>query len=417
MEQHRKVHHCDYTFISLAVKLPHLSSFPGSIDESWSFEGIDRRQTSYITHSYHRYPAKFIPQLVSRLILENSEMQDLVCDPFMGSGTTLVESLVNRRRSYGSDVNPVAVLISKAKTTVIDPNVLKKEISCLLNKIKRDIRFVSERGEELSLGIFNNSISENKRIDYWFPARQKTDLAIILSSIKCIKCESTQRFLLCSFSNILKQCSVDWMMSSVKPTIDRHKVMADAYRSFENQTKKMMIKNEELWKMVGGVDIDCQVEEGDARDIGLPDSSVAFIVTSPPYVTSYEYGDIHQLTAIWLNYIDDIAEFRKKFIGSNKRRRVNPQIHSEVGQSIVKRLAIIDQRAASGVEQYFSEMQECFLEMYRILKSGGKISIVIGDTELRKVKIQNAKFFAESLQLLGFKKVKLIQRIIPRHSR
>jgi adenine-specific DNA methylase len=171
-------------------------SYPGSIDESWSFEGIDRRQTSYISHSYHRYPAKFIPQLVSRLIRENSEKQDLVCDPFVGSGTTLVESLVNRRRSYGSDINPVAVLISKAKTTAIDPNLLKKEISHLLNKIKLEIRYVSERGEELSSGIIENSIPNNKRIDYWFPTRQKTDLAIILSSIKCIECENIQKFLL-----------------------------------------------------------------------------------------------------------------------------------------------------------------------------------------------------------------------------
>jgi DNA modification methylase len=204
------------------------------------------------------------------------------------------------------------------------------------------------------------------------------------------------------------------MMSSVKPTIDRHKMIADAYRSFEKQTRNMVIKNEELWKRVRGVDIDCHVEEGDARNIGLPDSSVTFVVTSPPYVTSYEYGGIHQLTAIWLNYTDDIAEFRTKFIGSNKMGMVNPQIHSEVGKSIVKRLATIDKRAASGVEQYFSEMEECFVEMYRILKYGGRVSIVIGDTEIRKVKIQNAQFFAESLQLFGFKKVKLIHRIIPR---
>jgi DNA modification methylase len=73
----------------------------GHIDKSWSFGEVDRRQTSYITHNYHKYPAKFIPQLVSRLIQENTEERDLVCDPFMGSGTTLVEALVNRRRAYG----------------------------------------------------------------------------------------------------------------------------------------------------------------------------------------------------------------------------------------------------------------------------------------------------------------------------
>ena len=284
----------------------------------------------------------------------------------------------------------------------------------LLGSIKSDIRDQREHErKDFSLDFFNNSQPYNKRIDYWFPVRQKTDLAIILSRIKNIKCEGIREFLLCSFSNILKQCS-RWMTSSVKPTIDRRKIISDAYRSFENQTKRMMIKNEEFWHRIRGLNIECHIEEADARNIGLPNSSATLIVTSPPYVTSYEYGDIHQLTAIWLDYTNDIAEFRTKFIGSNKRRHGNVKIRSEVGHCIIERLNTIDKRVASGVELYFSEMQECFQEMHRILKDEGRVSIIIGDTELRKVRIQNVDFFADSMQLLGFEKLKLIQRIIPR---
>jgi DNA modification methylase len=94
------------------------------VDDSWSFKELERSETSYLTHGYHTYPAKFIPQLAARLINENSSTGDLVCDPFMGSGTTLVEAIVNDRRTYGTDINPVAVLITKAKTMPIEPHNL-----------------------------------------------------------------------------------------------------------------------------------------------------------------------------------------------------------------------------------------------------------------------------------------------------
>ncbi len=75
------------------------------IDPSWSFSEATRKETSYITHGYHRYPAKFIPQVVSRLVAKYSTKRDLVIDPFGGCGTTLVESKVMGRSSVGVDIN------------------------------------------------------------------------------------------------------------------------------------------------------------------------------------------------------------------------------------------------------------------------------------------------------------------------
>jgi DNA modification methylase len=58
-------------------------------------------------------------------------------------------------------------------------------------------------------------------------------------------------------------------------------------------------------------------------------------------------------------------------------------------------------------------MQECFKEMHRVLKQGGKAAIVIGDTELIKVKIQNASVFIETMETIGFRKHRVILRPIP----
>ncbi len=90
------------------------------IEPLWAFAEKTRKDTAYITHGYHRYPAKFIPQIVSRLAEKYTSKGDLIVDPFGGCGTTSVESKVMGRPSIAVDINPAAVLITKAKITPID---------------------------------------------------------------------------------------------------------------------------------------------------------------------------------------------------------------------------------------------------------------------------------------------------------
>jgi len=71
---------------------------------------------TYYTHGFHPYPAKYPPQLVKRFLLEYCQKEDLLIDPFCGSGTTLAESALNGINSVGIDLNPIACLISKAKS-------------------------------------------------------------------------------------------------------------------------------------------------------------------------------------------------------------------------------------------------------------------------------------------------------------
>ena len=94
--------------------------------------------TEYYTHGYHPYSAKYIPQIPNRLISAFSEKDDLILDNFVGSGTTLVESKVLGRNAIGVDINPLACLISKVKTTVIKKPTMA-EISYFLMSLRGDI--------------------------------------------------------------------------------------------------------------------------------------------------------------------------------------------------------------------------------------------------------------------------------------
>ena len=80
----------------------------------WDFPSA---KTTHLTHNLHPYPAKFIPQIPNALIQELSSAGETVADIFCGSGTTLLEALCLSRHTIGIDANPLAALISRAKTT------------------------------------------------------------------------------------------------------------------------------------------------------------------------------------------------------------------------------------------------------------------------------------------------------------
>ena len=90
------------------------------LNEELLMESVkNAKDTTYLTHNYHPFPAKFIPHLPQILIKQFSEVGHMVFDPFSGSGTTLVEATLLGRHSIGTYINPISVLASKVKTTAL----------------------------------------------------------------------------------------------------------------------------------------------------------------------------------------------------------------------------------------------------------------------------------------------------------
>ena len=399
------------------------------IDYSWSFADKTRKDTTYISHGYHRYPAKFIPQIVSRLVEKYSKKGDLVLDPFVGSGTTLLEAKVMGRNSLGLDINPVATLISQAKITPIKPSELIKNFLLIQTKLANH----NKDNNSLPLSLFSlvddKNLSEikketdkskefivkNERIDYWFSKENKKKLEFILNEISKLINKDCKIFFYCAFSNILKNCSI-WMQKSNKPIRDFEKKTAEPVAAFLKQAKSMIKNNTSFYEVIKEKDCiqtNCLVRCADAKAIPLENNTVKLIVTSPPYVTSYEYADMHQLSAFWFNYTDNLKSFRQMFIGSAYQETQNNDLNSLIAEKIYSELLSKNKKTATGVANYFYEMNQVFTEMKRVLQKEGNVCIVIGNTKLRGVEIFNAEVFMEQLLNLGFEIEDIIQREIP----
>jgi len=382
-----------------------------SVDKTWSFAEKTIKDTTYITHGYYTYPAKFIPQLASRLINELSKENDIVIDPFMGSGTTAVESIVNKRIGIGTDINNIAYLLSKVKTTPIKPILLMEELNRiefdLQNRLNGQFCFYLDRTKDL--------IKPNERIDYWFFPEQRDKLAIIFTRILEITNNDVRDFFLIAFAQILKSCSI-WLQKSVKPTRDKNKKIYEPLTLFLNQLKKMIRKHYDFDKI-----LDTKVKEeintfrivqcADARNLPCENEKASLIITSPPYVTSYEYADLHQLPSLWFGYLNELSEFRKKFIGSAYKERESVDLKSSLAEEIFSLLG--NNKKGREVKNYFADMLESFIEMKRVLKKGGKACIVIGNTQFKGVKILNAEVFQEQFENIGFRTFNIIHREIP----
>jgi DNA modification methylase len=329
----------------------------------------------------------------------------------MGSGTTIIEAIINKRIGIGTDINEIAYLISKVKTTPINNKDLLNEYNRIKFKLHSRLNGEFETFKKDALKLIPN----NERIDYWFLPKQKEKLSIILSTILEIKNNDIKYFFLVAFAQILKSCSI-WLQKSVKPTRDKNKKIYEPLILFFKQTEKMIKGNSDFIKIltpsiINNIDKYRIVQCTDSRNLPCDDKKAALIVTSPPYVTSYEYADLHQLPSLWFGYLNEINVFRQKFIGSAYKQRNIIDLKSDIANEII--LEFGNNKKGIEVKNYFADMLESFLEIKRVLKVGGKACIVIGNTVFNGIEILNAEVFQQQLTNIGFRTFKIIHREIP----
>jgi len=333
----------------------------------------------------------------------------------MGCGTTIVTAISRGFKASGTDINKIVYLISKVKSTPIEPEYLNKKVEQFLARLK----FLSSAQETLFHKEIDPLIPQKHidRINYWFLEKTKNDLGKILRVIYNEDDKIIRDFFLVAFSHILKNCSI-WLQGSTKPTRDFKKNPVKPYEALRRHLKKMQSGNDAFYNVVPAnvkknLDEYLNIEIGDARRQPVPDNSVDLIVSSSPYVTSYEYADLHQLSTIWLDLADDLTEYKKEFIGTSYKKYENKRLRSSIAMNIVDKMSKKSEKMAKEIEAFFIDMEEVFDESFRILKYGGRCCYVIGDTKLKGVDILNAEVFAESLQYSGFKLDRIIKREIP----
>ena len=370
------------------------------IDPFWN-TGTQKEQKM---HRIHAYPAKF-PAFITTKALEYAQnniglQPKRIADIFCGCGTTAFEAKRNTIDFWGCDINPVATLIAKTKSR-------KYQLGRLQNYYERIIRKYQKTAIE------NIYESAPERLKYWYFPIQYNELSRLKNVILSVtpKQSDYRLFFLCGFSNILKPTS-RWLTKSIKPQIDPNKRPVVVIDAFNKQYKSMVQAAQEIDYLSNA---DSEIVTGSFLDDAWDIPSVDMIVTSPPYVTSYEYADLHQLSSLWLGYVDDYRNLRNGTIGSlhhdynfNKElKRLN-----STGLKIVTLLLDQHKLKARSVAKYFLDMQQVAQKSFSILNENGAALFVIGNTEYKNVRIDNAKHLSEALFNAGFTEVSVTKRKI-----
>ena len=253
----------------------------------------------------------------------------------------------------------------------------------------------------------------NNRTKYWFKEENIKDLARLDQAIRReTPAHSPYRsFFLCGFSNILKPTSL-WLTKSIKPQRDPQKSPREVMRAFEDQFALMRHANSKHQFPTPKPQV--RIQTRNFLTSKKPDRQIDLIVTSPPYVTSYDYADIHQLSALWLRYTSDHRTLRKNMLGN--RHGTEPPDTAEIkslgtaAEATYYNLLGKDRCKAHSVARYFLDMHKAVAKCWRILKDGGMVVFVIGNTQYKQVKIDNAKHLEGCMKRAGFIRVETAQR-------
>lgn len=272
-----------------------------SVDD-WDFSNLKQSQRQNGVHFFHHYTAKFIPQIPANIIKRYIGRNRIVVDPFMGSGTTLVEAKLFGCHSYGLDTNPMAIKIANSKTLIINEERIS-EIRTFLYWLKQEIQkssnFNIDPEEEL---LFNNS-------HLWFRPDVAQKIKIIISRIEFLS-PDVKNFIEVGLSTLLKGIS-NARMDSVTPVLPDGPNYVDRkhyYRNVDNLTRKIPVY-ERLYSQINRMTsailefnketdskLICNPILGDARHLDEFVNLCDLVITSPPYWSAQNYERIHMLS-------------------------------------------------------------------------------------------------------------------------
>ena len=401
------------------------------------------KNSSYGSHNFHSFPAKFPPQLPRKFIESLTEPGDLVLDPMSGSGTTILEAYLSGRQAIGFDIDPLALIISRVKVTPLEIEKLAIASQNVLTQARNELKNRRQHLEQAR--AFRWDDVTLTFIDYWFAKETQFELLALIQAIEQVADANIRLFLQTAFSAtiITKTGGVSLALDLAHTRPHRAKIVRDAngievFREIDSDkplkrpdilTKTLrspLIEFEKRYRNnLRGI---CplsqslypvQVSWGDAQRLALPEASVDLIVTSPPYASNaIDYMRAHKFSLVWLGYpLNDLGKKRKEYIGGESTSGLILESLPVEAAKIVAEISALDPKKGLALHRYYSEMTGVLREMYRVLKPGKSAIVVVGSSVMRNVNTQTQHCLEVIGRQIGFEVPKIGVRNLDRDRR
>ena len=376
------------------------------IDTTWDFRTAN---TKTYTHCYHNYPAMMIPQIPERLIVKYGKNAKTLFDPYCGTGTSLVEANLKNINAIGTDLNPLARLIAKTKTSKIELQVLD-----LYLKEFNDFSFFQNFGFNKP----NVVIPNFKNIKFWFSKEIQNKLAITKQFIDNIKDENVRDFFYVAFSETVRESSFtrnsEFKLYRI-PEKQREKFNPDVFAIIISKlarNRKGLIDYLDKTK-----NINAKVQIFDFNTVetigNISEKSIDIIVTSPPYGdsrTTVAYGQFSRLANQWLG-IENASQIDNKLMGGkiNGYNKIGINIVDETIEKIAKK----DEKRAREVYSFYRDYYNSINNISITLKSGGYACYVVGNRRVKGITLPTDKITRAFFEANGFEYKNTFLRNIP----
>lgn len=378
------------------------------LGDDWDYRTADTKE---YTHGIHPYPAMMIPQVARRLIDMYGREGDVLLDPYCGTGTTLLEGMLANLKPIGTDLNPLAQLIAKTKTTPVELDQLDQEIE----------NFIA-----FGLGVTNSAKSSETypditNVDYWFGEQVQQDLLLVRRFIDQIVSSVVADIFRVAFSLTVRK--VSWTKNSefklvrMPPgRIADHN--PDVFSTMVETLSDNRTRYESLNDALGNdpiVPLVCGFNSVDSipPEIVAPET-VNIVVTSPPYgdsKTTVAYGQFSRLSSQWLGF--EHANRVDNFLMGGGRCPAHVSFGIEQLDQVIGAISDSDAKRAGEVTAFFMDYQKSIKNVSSVVKIGGYACYVVGNRTVKGFDVPTAEVTAAFFEMNGFKHVGTFERNIP----
>jgi len=361
----------------------------------------------------HPFPARMAPEIALDAISKLPK-KSRILDPMTGSGTVLRQAIVMGHNVVGYDLDPLAVLMSKVWTYRLDTVLLQTQFKKLIKDIS------TLKVKQAYLPWIDEDKETKDFINFWFDKPQQKVLRMLAFLFQKYEKQNIDENVLNALKLALSRiivtkksgASLAWDVSHSRP----HKVKVandyDVLLGFSKSVDKLIkqLTSEEITGKSA-------IRRGDARKLRyLRDNSIDAVITSPPYLNAIDYLRGHKLSLVWFGYkISDLRNIRSISIGAEKGIWTTEQIIIRIRNSVIKGTLPLPKTRM--VERYIEDSMGIMSEISRVLTKKGKAILVVGDSCLKGVYIENSNIFKKAGKLYGLKLVKAEEREIPQSNR
>ena len=359
--------------------------------------------TKLLTHGIHPYPAMMIPQIARRLVTTYGGENGVLFDPYCGTGTTLLEGLLAGMSTIGTDLNPLARLIARAKTTPVEPHLLDQAIQQLPTAPDATVL-----------------IPDIPNLNYWFAPEVRSGLATLKHHINNTHHPSLADVLKVAFSIAVRKTS--WTRQSEfklyrlsAANLSKHKIdVFHTMRQALSQIKNALATISELDTTIQPPIItDFNTTLGIPNHILRP-ASVDLVVTSPPYGdsrTTVAYGQFSRLSSQWLGF-PNASHIDNQLMGGKIISTV-PHFGITTLDNTLNQIANIDHKRAREVAAFFVDYRASIRHISSAVKPGGYVCYVVGNRTVKGCLVPTAETTSAFFVATGFNLIQTFIRNIP----